>query len=191
MTRNGIIQGAPALVSDSLSSLLGHLDFLFLSALFSVYLRCCLLSMQLPGSEKVGTIRIILANAVPRDLFLWSKLIGGYLVFVAPFLWLFRLIVLFFLSFLLGEPEIFPRVLSLTLASLLYVAVFFAIGTVISTYLDTSKTALIVAFTVWVFAVLITPTRRISRSEIHRTDTNFPEYLSRKDGAPRKFQCRT
>ena len=35
--------------------------------------------------------------------------------------------------------------------------VFFAIGTVISTYLDNSKTALIVAFTVWVFAVLITP----------------------------------
>ncbi|RKU09511.1 hypothetical protein C6501_15070 [Candidatus Poribacteria bacterium] len=34
---------------------------------------------------------------------------------------------------------------------------FFAIGTVISTYLDNSKTALIIAFTVWVFAVLITP----------------------------------
>ena len=31
------------------------------------------------------------------------------------------------------------------------------IGTVISTYLDNSKTALIIAFTVWVFAVLITP----------------------------------
>ena len=30
MTRNGIVQGAPALVSDSLSYLLGHLDFLFL-----------------------------------------------------------------------------------------------------------------------------------------------------------------
>ena len=33
----------------------------------------------------------------------------------------------------------------------------FAIGTVISTYLDSAKTALIVVFTVWVFAVLITP----------------------------------
>ena len=36
-------------------------------------------------------------------------------------------------------------------------AVFFAIGTVISTYIDNTKTALIVAFAVWVFAVLIAP----------------------------------
>ena len=40
---------------------------------------------------------------------------------------------------------------------MLYIAVFFAIGTVISIYLDSAKTALIVAFTVWVFAVLISP----------------------------------
>ena len=47
--------------------------------------------------------------------------------------------------------------LSLTLVSFLYIGVFFAIGTVISTYPDNSKTALIVAFTVWVLAVLIAP----------------------------------
>ena len=34
---------------------------------------------------------------------------------------------------------------------------FFAIGVVISTYVDNAKTALIVAFTFWVFAVLIAP----------------------------------
>ena len=80
-------------------------------------------------------------------------------MFVVPFLvsFLFGLLVLVWQGFPLGEPDIFPRVLSLTLISLLYIAVFFAIGTVISTYLDNSKTALIVAFTVWVFAVLITP----------------------------------
>jgi len=40
---------------------------------------------------------------------------------------------------------------------LLYIAVFFAIGITISTYLDTAKTALIVVFTVWVFVVMIVP----------------------------------
>ena len=57
----------------------------------------------------------------------------------------------------MGESDIFLRVLNLTLVSLLYIGVFFAIGTVISTYLDNSKTALIIAFTVWVLAVLIAP----------------------------------
>ena len=159
MTRNGITQEPSALVSALLSYLLGHFDFLFLiSTVFSL-LALLFTFDAVAGEREAGTLRITLANSLPRDLFLWSKLIGGYIVFVVPFLvsFLFGLLVLVWQGFPLGEPEIFPRVFSLTLASLLYIAVFFAIGTVISTYLDNSKTALIVAFTVWVFAVLITP----------------------------------
>ena len=158
MTRNGIIQGAPALVS-SLSNLLGHLDFLFIVGTVFSLLALLFTFDAVAGEREAGTLRITLANALPRDLFLWSKLIGGYMVFVVPFLvsLLFGLMMLVWQGFPLGEPEIFPRVLGLTLISLLYIGVFFAIGTVISTYLDNSKTALIVAFTVWVFAVLITP----------------------------------
>ena len=158
MTRNGITQGAPALVS-SLSNLLGHLDFLFVVGTVFSLLAFLFTFDAVAGEREAGTLRITLANALPRDLFLWSKLIGGYMVFVIPFLvsLLFGLLILVWQGFPLGEPDIFPRVLGLTAVSLLYIAVFFAIGTVISTYLDNSKTALIVAFTVWVFAVLITP----------------------------------
>ena len=60
-------------------------------------------------------------------------------------------------GFPLGEPDIFPRVVCLILASLLYIAAFFAMGAVISIYFDSSKTALIVAFSVWAFAALILP----------------------------------
>ena len=159
MTRNGIIQGAPTLVSDSLSYLFGHLDFLFLVGTVFSLLALLFTFDAVAGEREAGTLRVTLANSLPRDLFLWSKLIGGYIVFIVPFLvsLLFGLLVLVWQGFPLDEPDIFPRVLSLTLVSLLYIAVFFAIGTVISTYLDNSKTALIAAFTVWVFAVLITP----------------------------------
>ena len=159
MTRNGITQGAPTLVSDSLSYLLGHLDFLFLVGTVFSLLALLFTFDAVAGEREAGTLRVTLSNSLPRDLFLWSKLIGGYLVFVVPFLvsLLFGLLMLVWQGFPLGEPEIFPRVLSLIAVSLLYIGVFFAIGTVISTYLDNSKTALIIAFTVWVFAVLITP----------------------------------
>ena len=159
MTRNGITQGAPTLVSDSLSYLLGHLDFLFLVGTVFSLLALLFTFDAVAGEREAGTLRVTLSNSLPRDLFLWSKLIGGYLVFVVPFLvsLLFGLLMLVWQGFPLGEPEIFPRVLSLIAISLLYIGVFFAIGTVISTYLDNSKTALIIAFTVWVFAVLITP----------------------------------
>ena len=159
MTRNGITQGAPVLVSDSLSYLLGHLDFLFLVGTVFSLLALLFTFDAVAGEREAGTLRITLSNSLPRDLFLWSKLIGGYLVFVVPFLvsLLLGLLMLVWQGFPLGESEIFPRVVSLTVVSLLYIGVFFAIGTVISTYLDNSKTALIIAFTIWVFAVLITP----------------------------------
>ena len=159
MTRNGITQGAPATFSAPFSDLLGHLDFLFLIGTVFSLLALLFTFDVVAGEREAGTIRITLSNSVPRDLFLWSKLIGGYLVFVVPFLvsFLFGLLLLVWQGFPLGESDVFPRVLGLTAISLLYIAVFFAIGTVISTYLDSAKTALIVVFTLWVFAVLITP----------------------------------
>ena len=159
MTRNGITQGPPATFSAPLSQLLGHLDFLFVVGTVFSLLALLFTFDAVAGEREAGTIRITLANSLPRDLLLWSKLIGGYLVFVVPFLvsFLFGLLLLVWQGFPLGESDIFSRVLSLTLVSLLYIGVFFAIGTVISTYLDSAKTALIIAFTLWVFAVLITP----------------------------------
>ena len=159
MTRNGITQGPASVFTSPLSYLLGHLDFLFVVGTVFSLLALLFTCDAVAGERETGTLRITLSNALPRDLFLWSKLIGGYLVFVVPFLvaLLFGLLMLVWQGFPLGEPEIFPRVLSLTAISLLYIAVFFAIGTVISTYLDSAKTALVIAFTVWVFAVLVTP----------------------------------
>ena len=159
MTRNGVKQGSMSLGEAPLSSALGNLDFLFVvSTVFSL-LALLFTFDAVAGEREAGTLRITLSNALPRDLFLWSKLMGGYIVFVVPFLVAFLLGLLLLVSqgFPLGESDIFLRVLSLTLVSLLYIGVFFSIGTVISTYLDNSKTALIVAFTVWVLAVLIAP----------------------------------
>ena len=159
MTRNGVKQGSMSLGEAPLSSALGNLDFLFVvSTVFSL-LALLFTFDAVAGEREAGTLRITLSNALPRDVFLWSKLIGGYIVFVVPFLVAFLLGLLLLVSqgFPLGESDIFLRVFSLTLVSLLYIGVFFAIGTVISTYLDNSKTALIVAFTVWVLAVLIAP----------------------------------
>ena len=159
MTRNGIQRGEAALSTAPIAFLLGHLDFVFVvSTVFSL-LALLFTFDAVAGEREAGTLRITLANALPRDIFLWSKLIGGYLVFSVPFIisLIIGLLVIVWQGFPLAEPDIFPRVLSLGLISLLYIGVFFVIGAMISIYFDNSKTALIVGFTVWVFAVLILP----------------------------------
>ena len=159
MTRNGIRPGSTALAQAPLAYVLGNLDFLFIVGTVFSLLALLFTFDAVAGEREAGTLRINLSNPVPRDVFLWSKLIGGYVVFVLPFLvsFLLGLLLIVWQGFPLGELKIAMPVLSLTLVSLLYIAVFFAIGVVISTYLDNAKTALIVAFTFWVFAVLIAP----------------------------------
>jgi len=159
MTRLGVQHGTTALSEAPISYALGNLDFLFLvSTVFSL-LALLFTFDAVTGEREAGTLRITLSNAVPRDIFLWSKFFGGYLAFVVPFLvaFLFGTLLLVLQGFPLGESDHFLRILCLLLVCLLYIAVFFAIGMLISTYLDSVKTALIVAFTVWVFAVLIAP----------------------------------
>ena len=159
MTRNGVRQGSAGVSQASVAYVLGNLDFLFIVGTVFSLLALLFTFDAVAGEREAGTLRINLSNPLPRDVFLWSKLIGGYIVFVVPFLvsFLLGLLLLVWQGFPLGELKVAGPVLGLTLISLLYIAVFFAIGVVISTYLDNAKTALIVAFTFWVFAVLIAP----------------------------------
>ena len=159
MTRNGVRQGSAGISQASVAYALGNLDFLFIVGTVFSLLALLFTFDAVAGEREAGTLRINLSNSLPRDVFLWSKLIGGYIVFVVPFLvsFLLGLLLIVWQGFPLGELKVALPVLGLTLVSLLYIAVFFAIGVVISTYLDNSKTALIVAFTFWVFAVLIAP----------------------------------
>ena len=159
MTRNGVRQGSAGVSQASVAYVLGNLDFLFIVGTVFSLLALLFTFDAVAGEREAGTLRINLSNSLPRDVFLWSKLIGGYIVFVVPFLvsFLLGLLLITWQGFPLGEFKIALPVFCLTLISLLYIAVFFAIGMVISTYLDNAKTALIVAFTFWVFAVLIAP----------------------------------
>ena len=159
MTRNGVRQGSAGISQASVAYALGNLDFLFIVGTVFSLLALLFTFDAVAGEREAGTLRINLSNPLPRDVFLWSKLIGGYIVFVVPFLvsFLLGLLLIVWQGFPLGEFKVALPVLGLTLVSLLYIAVFFAIGVVISIYLDNAKTALIVAFTFWVFAVLIAP----------------------------------
>ena len=177
MTRNGVRQGSTALAQASVAYVLGNLDFLFIVGTVFSLLALLFTFDAVAGEREAGTLRINLSNSLPRDVFLWSKLIGGYVVFVVPFLvsFLLGLLILVGQGFPLGEFEVATPVLGLTLISLLYIAVFFTIGVFISTYLDNSKTALIVVFTFWVFAVLVAPrgafvvAKLISPTRTHHT----------------------
>ncbi|MXY28172.1 hypothetical protein F4Y59_08450, partial [Candidatus Poribacteria bacterium] len=61
MTRNGITQGPPALVSEPLSYLLGHLDFLFVVGTVFSLLALLFTFDAVAGDREAGTLRITLS----------------------------------------------------------------------------------------------------------------------------------
>ena len=111
------------------------------------------------GEKEEGTLRLMLANSVPRDIILVGKWLGGYIALVVPFLIAVAagfLLSLFFTDLSL-DADAWMRAGSLLLLSLLYISVFFTLGVLISTFNHRSSTALMASLFVWVFIVLTIP----------------------------------
>ena len=111
------------------------------------------------GEKERGTLKLVLAHSVPRDLVLLGKWIGGYLSLAVPFL-----------AALLGgityvcltgaiqlNGEILERLLWIVGVSLLYISLFFTLGMLISTLTHRASTALLVSLFVWICLILVIP----------------------------------
>ena len=111
------------------------------------------------GEKERGTLKLLLANSVPRDLVLLSKWIGGYLSLAIPFLvaLLAGITYVYITGTIELEGETLDRVLWIVLVSMLYVSLFSALGSMISTLTYNASTALLVSLFVWISWILVIP----------------------------------
>jgi ABC-type transport system involved in multi-copper enzyme maturation permease subunit len=111
------------------------------------------------GEKEHGTLKLLLANSVPRDLVLLSKWIGGYLSLAVPFLvaLLAGITYVYITGAISLGGETLDRLLWIILVSLLYVSLFFALGMMISTLTHKASTALLVSLFVWISWILVIP----------------------------------
>jgi len=111
------------------------------------------------GEQEGGTLRLLLAQSLPRHTLLLAKWIGGYIALILPFA--FALLC----ALLLAQNT---TALSLTaaqwgvlggmlLVAALYVSLFFGLGLFISTLVHSTATSLVINFLVWVILVLMVP----------------------------------
>ena len=140
-------------------STFGSFDFLFLVQVVFSLLAILLAFDMIAGEKERGTLKAVLANSVPRDQFILSKFLGGYallwLTFLIGFLLLFLVLILFDSQFVTGD--ILIRMGSLFLFSSLFLAGFFGLGLMVSTFCHSSRTAIIILLIVWVMMQLVIP----------------------------------
>lgn len=134
-------------------------DFIYIVNIVLSLLAILFSFDSIAGEKENQTLKLMLVNSLPRDTVLISKLIGGSLSILIPFAFSFIIGALLVvaranISFT-GEAGI--RILMLFGLSMIYIAVFFLIGMVFSTFSARSSSALILSLFAWVIFVLVVP----------------------------------
>ena len=111
------------------------------------------------GEKERATLKLMLANSVPRDVVLLGKWLGGYLTLAVPFTaaLLGGIVYVYLTGALALRPEVVERIVWISGVSLLYISVFFSLGLMISTLTHRTSTALLAALFAWVGLVLVLP----------------------------------
>ena len=134
-------------------------DFSYVVNLVASLLAVLFVFDSICGEKERGTLKLLMAQAVPRDTVLLAKWLGGYIALAIPFL----VAVLGGLSYvyvtgvfvLVGDD--LSRLGLLLALSLLYLAACFAMGMFISTVTHKSSTSLLIALFAWVCWLVVIP----------------------------------
>jgi ABC-type transport system involved in multi-copper enzyme maturation permease subunit len=141
------------------SAVLGPLDLVFivevvlgLAALLFTFSAVC-------GEKENGTLKLQLANSLPKDILLSGKLIGNLIGLLVPVALSFVVACLMLVNFagVSLNAEAALRISLLGLIFLLYLTALFAMGIFVSTLTSRSTTAFGLCLAAWVLLVAIVP----------------------------------
>jgi ABC-type transport system involved in multi-copper enzyme maturation permease subunit len=111
------------------------------------------------GEKERGTLKLLLISAASRGQVVAGKMLGGLAVIVAPFL----IVLLGVLLVLMTRPGIaygaaeYTRLALMLLAAVLYIIIFFALGTLVSARARSSAGALVSLLFLWAVIVFALP----------------------------------
>jgi ABC-type transport system involved in multi-copper enzyme maturation permease subunit len=147
-------------IDNPQSLLFGKADFLF-NVTFIVSLAALLFTFNsISGEREKGTLRLLIANSIPRSKIIMSKITGRYVVLLVPFI----LSVLIALLILDASPDVsiessdvWPAFLVILMATLLFIFGMVSLGICISTFTAHSMGSIVLLFFVWTMFLLGVP----------------------------------
>lgn len=159
---------------NPLFSLFRRIDFLFIVQYIMSLMALFFAYDNISGEKETGTFKLLFSYAVPRDVVILGKVIGGFTCLITPLTFAFlaslMLIVLKGVGFsaadYVGAGAIF-------LASVLFLFCLYMLGIMISTLARTAVTSLFVSLFVWTILVFnIPPLSHLAAKQMFKA----PEY---------------
>ncbi len=148
----------------------GDVDLTFVVKIILSLFVILLTYDAISGEKERGTLKLNMANDVPRHRILIGKILGGFISIIIPFLLPLLIGLAFMMTFfpdVLADfnTETWYRLLIIVGVYLLYLAVFFALGLLVSSLCHRSATSFIVLLMIWVLVVTIIPRLSVTAAE--------------------------
>lgn len=158
-TQDGFKPGESASDDETILSVQGKVDFVFLVQMVISLIAMLFASDMVSGEKESGTLRAMLANSLPRDSLLAGKIGGGFLALWVPFLlaFLFGAVVLMLSAFPLSGGDTAVRVLIVFLATSVFILTYFTVGIAVSTSTSKARTSLVAILIIWAAFQMIVP----------------------------------
>jgi ABC-type transport system involved in multi-copper enzyme maturation permease subunit len=156
---DGSKQGDTPFNDESVLSVHGKFDFLFIAQMVLSLIVLLFASDTISGEKELGTLRGMLSNSIPRHNVLAGKILGGFAALWLPLVVTFLAAIVFLslTAFPLFERDILARILVVLLATSVFMLTYFAMGTMVSANSARVRTSLVVILLVWMFFQLIVP----------------------------------
>ncbi len=144
---------------NPLPVLFPSLDFLFIVTIIMSLLAILFSHDAISGERQSGTLRLVIANSVPRTTILFGKFIGGATSLIIPFI----LALLVGVLYINLNPNIqwdgpaWVELGLLAAASMTFITLFYLLGLMISTFSKYSAISILNCLFLWVLLILVIP----------------------------------
>ena len=142
------------------------------------------------GERERGTLKLMLANSVPRDTIILGKAIGLFFCLVVPLMipLLIGVLMIMLSPNIAMSGEMWARLLGIMLIFFFYLACFFALGLLVSASTHRASASFMILLFIWIVSVFVIPrasviiTSRVapamSLQELHaRKDANMQDMM--------------
>ena len=135
------------------------------------------------GERERGTLRLMLANSIPRHTVLIGKFLGALLSISIPFTLavLVNLLLISTANAVHLTTEAWGRLGIIFFLALLYTSLFLALGLLVSTRVQRSAVSLMILLLTWVTFVVFMPSTLASIASSFSPAVSFDEYWKRRN----------
>jgi ABC-type transport system involved in multi-copper enzyme maturation permease subunit len=135
------------------------IDWVFIISTVLSFVALVLTYDSMSGEKEAGTLRLMLANTIPRYKVLLGKYFGAMLTLAIPLIagLLVSLIIVISSEHVAIDAATWSKILVIALVSLLYLSIFVFLGMFVSSRSAHSPNCMVLLLVVWVVLVILLP----------------------------------